>query len=91
MSSIGLDMSFGNLGRTLHGIIMHSTCIIRRETRRQAWGTLLLSGQDLVMWRQQGKQKPGTTGGNSLCPTKQWMEPNDDEEPLITTSYFILF
>ena len=25
------------------------------------------------MWRQQGRHKTGTTGGNSLHPTQQWM------------------
>ena len=32
------------------------------------------------MWSQQGRLKTGTTGGNSLHPTQQWMEPNDDDD-----------
>ena len=27
----------------------------------------------MAMWRQQGRHKTGTTGGNSLHPTQQWM------------------
>ena len=26
-----------------------------------------------LMWRQQGRHRTGTTGGNSLHPTQQWM------------------
>ena len=29
------------------------------------------------IWREQGRHKTETTGGNSLHPTQQWMEPND--------------
>ena len=36
------------------------------------WGTYQ-SGQGMAMWRQQGRHKTGTTGGNSLQPTQQWM------------------
>ena len=36
------------------------------------WGTLQ-SHQGMAMWRQQGRRKTGTTGGNSLHPTQQWM------------------
>ena len=32
------------------------------------------------MWRQQGRHRTGTTGGNSLHPTQQWMEHDDDEK-----------
>ena len=27
----------------------------------------------MAMWRQQGRHKTGTTGGNALHPTQQWM------------------
>ena len=27
----------------------------------------------MATWRQQGRHKAGTTGGNSLHPTQQWM------------------
>ena len=27
----------------------------------------------MAIWRQQGRHKTGTTGGNSLHPTQQWM------------------
>ena len=36
------------------------------------WGTQQ-SGQGMAMRRQQGRHKTGTTGGNSLHPTQQWM------------------
>ena len=36
------------------------------------WGTYQ-SGQGLAMWRQRGKHQTGTTGGNSLHLTQQWM------------------
>ena len=36
------------------------------------WGTQQ-SGQGMAMWRQQGRHKTGTTGGDSLYPTQQWM------------------
>ena len=26
-----------------------------------------------LMWRQQGRHRTGTTGGNALHPTPQWM------------------
>ena len=32
------------------------------------------------MWRQQGRHKTGTTGGNSLLPTQQCMELDDDDD-----------
>ena len=31
------------------------------------------------MWRPQGRHRTGTTGSNSLHPTQQWMETNDDD------------
>ena len=36
--------------------------------------------QGFVLLRQQGRHNAGTTGGNSLHPTQQWMEPNDDDK-----------
>ena len=32
------------------------------------------------MWRQHGLHNTGTTGGNSLHQTQQWMEPEDDDD-----------
>ena len=61
----------------------HSDMLITRENRRQLGQTKnYVDGEhnivvyDSMCW-QQGRHKTGTTSGNLLHPTQQWMEPND--------------
>ena len=64
----------------------HSS-IIRKENRRQAQPEQTKNDVDdnTTEWSGLGyveatrKARTGTTGGNSLHPTQQWNEPDDDD------------
>ena len=58
----------GNKEGTRQELLAATDCI----RPSNGWGTQQ-SGQGMAMWRQQARHKTGTTGGNSLHATQQWM------------------